>query len=111
MQVLLHFVYLPAFESSARGLLDEEARRRLEKVLLENPDAGVIIGRSGGVRKLRVAVGGRGKSGGARVIYYYRPSVGRVYLLLAYAKSEAANLSNEGKAIMRTLVERLERES
>lgn len=111
MPVLLHFVYLPGFESSAQGLLDEEARRRLERALMENPEAGATIGGTGGVRKLRVALAGRGKSGGARVIYYYRPAGRRVYLLLAYAKSEAASLSNEGKAVIRALVKRLEEES
>ncbi len=58
-----------------------------------------------------MALPGQGKRGGARVIYYYRTAVGRVYLLFAYGKNEAANLSTAGKAVMRALVRKLEEES
>jgi hypothetical protein len=60
---------------------------------------------------MRVALRGRGKSGGARVIYYYRPERRRIYLLFACGKSEAANLSLRGMALMRTLARKLRRES
>jgi hypothetical protein len=82
----------------------------MEQDLLEDPERGVLIGGTGGVRKLRVALPGRGRSGGARVIYLYLAPRGRVYLLLAYAKHEAADLSPRGKALMRRLVRRLEEE-
>ena len=108
MTKLLQFVHLPAFESSARGVLDERGRQRMEQDLLKEPERGAVIGGTGGVRKLRVAMPGRGRSGGARVIYYYLAPKGRVYLLLAYAKHDAADLSPRGKALMRRLVRQLE---
>jgi hypothetical protein len=110
MPQLLHFIYLPSFDTSAPGFLDEAARHRMERALMESPKAGARIRRTGGVRKLRIAPTGRGKSGGARVIYYYRASAGRLYLLFAYDKHDAANLSAAGRAIIRTLVRQLEAE-
>ena len=43
-------------------------------MLASDPERGEIMQGTGGVRKVRVAVGGRGKSGGARVIYYFHGS-------------------------------------
>lgn len=110
MSRLLLFIYLPGFDAAARGLLDETARRQMELALMANPEAGAILSGTGGVRKLRIALSGRGKSGGARVIYYYRGSVDRIFLLFTYGKNEAATLSDAGKAVMRALVRQLEAE-
>lgn len=60
---------------------------------MERPDAGVIIQRSGGIRKLRWAAGGKGKSGGVRVIYYWFKADDQIVLLTLYGKSEKADLS------------------
>ncbi len=106
----LHFVSLPTFEAAALGLLDEAARHHMEVRLMHDPQAGAVIAGTGGVRKLRVALPGRGRSGGARVIYYYRSSAARIYLLYMYSKNEAAGLSAHGKATMRRLVRQLEEE-
>lgn len=111
MQRLLLCICLPTFEAAAEQLLDDIARHALELELLADPDAGAIISGTGGVRKLRIALGGRGKRGGARVIYYHRASAGRIYLLFAYGRHEAATLSAVGKAVMRGLVRHLEEES
>lgn len=65
-----------------------------------NPVSGDVIPGTGGVRKLRWARAGSGKRGGARVVYfYYRPNC-PLYLLLAYAKAQASDLSpDEKKAV------------
>jgi hypothetical protein len=111
MRLLLQFIYLPGFESSAAGLLDETDCHRIERRLLMDPEAGAVLPGSGGVRKMRVALPGRGKRGGARVIYYYRSERRRIYLLFTYGKSETATLSPRGIALMRTLVRKLRGES
>ena len=108
MRRLPLFVYLHSFDAAARSLLDERTQHVLELSLLADPDAGDILRGAGGVRKLRIAVSGSGKRGGARVIYYYRRSAGRIYLLFIYGKHQAATLSDEGKSLMRTLVRQLE---
>ena len=63
--------------------------------LLENPDAGDLIRGSSGLRKLRWAVSGRGKRGGARVIYYHFVSAERIYLIYGYVKSDQEDLTPE----------------
>jgi hypothetical protein len=62
--------------------------------LLERPDAGQIVRGTGGVRKLRWAMTGRGKSGGLRVIYYWRVSNDEIWLLTMYSKNERENISS-----------------
>ena len=61
----------------------EDERRELVDFLAENPLAGDEIPGTGGVRKLRFAAFGRGKRGGARVIYYYLDETMPIYALLA----------------------------
>ena len=106
----LGFVRLPAYVNAAKGLLSDEDERDIEQMLIVNPEVGVTIGGTGGVRKLCVPLQGRGKSGGARVIYFYRASSARVYLLYVYKKNEADNLSAAGKVLMKKLVQALESE-
>ncbi len=61
--------------------------------LARSPEAGDLLKGGGGIRKIRVAVGSRGKSGGARVIYYWAVRKDKVLLLYAYPKNVAANLT------------------
>ncbi len=72
--------------------------------LLANPEAGALIPRSGGLRKIRFELPGRGKRGGARVIYYWVTASSRIYLLLAYAKNEQDDLTEEQSKTLRALV-------
>ncbi len=74
-------------------MLSAQEREDLVDFLAWNPTAGDVIAGTGGVRKLRWALKGRGKSGGARVVYYYHDERLPLYLLNAYAKNEQANLS------------------
>ena len=63
--------------------------------LAEYPSSGAVIQGTGGIRKLRWAQGGRGKSGGVRVIYYFHSEMMPLYLLTVFGKNEKANLSKE----------------
>ena len=101
---------MPAFEKSARGLIGEDERRALEILLLENPGRGPVIRGTGGVRKLRIGLRGRGKRGGGRVIYYFRAAKDRIYMITAYGKTDQTELSAGDRAVIRELVERLEGE-
>jgi hypothetical protein len=106
---LYGFVRLPSYESSARWVLTEEDELALERALLANPEAGATIAGTGGVRKIRVGreAHGRGKRGGARVIYDLRSSLGRIYLLFAYAKGDSDDLTAAGKAEIMTWIKQL----
>ena len=90
---LLHFVRLKTYERSRRGVLSDAEEEGLEWLIRLNPEAYPVMPRSGGFRKIRVGVGGRGKRGGARVIYYFVNRKRRVYLVLAYAKNVTEDLA------------------
>lgn len=81
------------FARRARTLLTEQERFALIAWLSEHPQAGVVLEGTGGVRKLRWARQGAGKSGGVRVIYYYHNEGLPLYLLTLYGKNEQDNLS------------------
>ncbi len=83
------------FTRRAEVLLSAAERVELIDFLAANPLAGDLIRGSGGVRKLRFAVGARGKSGGVRIIYYYLNQGIPIYAMLIYAKNEQANVSPE----------------
>ena len=108
--VRLEFVYTPLFEASTKGLIDDEAMRQVEAALLHNPKQGDVIPGTGGVRKLRVALPGRGKRGGARVIYLFVVVRGRIYFLLAYAKNRRFDLTPAQKRAVHALARQLEQE-
>ena len=87
------FIELPLFGKYIT--LSDDELRAVQDVILDNPEAGDLIQGGGGLRKLRAAVGGRGKRGGARVIYYWQVSASVCYLLLAYPKNVLDNLSTD----------------
>ena len=75
------------------ALSSDEEHGDFQSRIAANPDLGALIKGCGGIRKVRVAVGSRGKSGGARVIYYWAVREDVILLLYAYAKNVAANLT------------------
>ena len=104
----LTFIYTRQFSASTEGLLTEAALRALEDLLLQSPDAGDVVAGTGGVRKLRVPLPGRGKSGGARVLYYHAAARERVYFLLVYPKNVAVTISDAGKKELKKWIAKLE---
>lgn len=99
----LEFVWLPTFAATAKGLLDEEDRRELELALLEDPKRGDTMPRTGGFRKARWAAKGKGKSGGARVVYFYLAHRETIYVLLAYDKGTQDDLTELQRAELKKL--------
>ena len=87
------FVETSLFTRALPTYLSDDEYRRLQIHLMERPDVGVLIQHSGGVRKIRWAAGGKGKSGGLRVIYYWFKAEDQVFLLTLYGKGEKENLS------------------
>ena len=106
----LEFVFLPSFERTAAGVLSAEDIRVLELTLIQDPRAGAVVRGTGGVRKVRAAIEGRGKSGSARVVYLYVEVRRKIYLLLCYPKNEQGNLTPEQKRRVRQLVAQLQSE-
>lgn len=85
-------VETPLFQRLADDHWTEEERTAFVSFIATHPEAGEVVPGSGGVRKVRWGMGGRGKRGGVRVIYFNRPSAGEIWLLVLYAKSKAENI-------------------
>ena len=92
------------FLKDAAQLMPEEERTRLVAFIGLNPESGDLIPETGGVRKLRWGLAGRGKRGGARVIYYFHSEKIPVFLLAAYGKNEKANLTKAERNVMAKLI-------
>ena len=100
----MELIETAVFTRQVEAALSDEAYLVLQWHLLLAPDAGAIIPGSGGLRKLRVALPGRGKRGGARLIYYWEKAKSRLYLLFLYPKSERADLTRAQLMVLRKLV-------
>ena len=95
----------PTFSRQADKLFSEDERRELVDHLARNPMVGNEIPGTGGVRKLRFGASGRGKRGGARVIYFHGGERTPVYALLAYPKSAKTDLSPAERRAVAALAE------
>ena len=98
------FIETSTFTKLIGRYLSDDEYLGLQKFMLKYPDAGNIIRGTGGVRKLRWSLSGRGKSGGARVIYYWNRQDDEVWLLTIYGKSERATIPSH---ILRRIAEEI----
>ncbi len=90
---MLTVVETEQFLRQAEKLFSEQERTQLIDFLSASPTAGDEIVGSGGLRKVRYAIKGKGKSGGARVIYFFYNESAPLYLITCYGKSAKGNLS------------------
>lgn len=100
----MQLIETTAFSRQARALLSDEEYRLLQLALIAQPDAGVVIPGSGGLRKLRWGLSGRGKRGGVRLVYFWRSVSGQVFLLFLYAKNDREDLTKAELKALRTLM-------
>jgi hypothetical protein len=97
-------VETPQFRRCVRDLLTEEELRALVEHLAAEPDAGDVMPRTGGARKLRWQRRGKGKSGGIRVITFYSGPPVPVFLLSAFGKGRKLNLSRAEQNELRQML-------
>ena len=95
------------FQRKADRLFALDEKAELIAYLSMHPNAGVLIKRTGGIRKLRWARSGQGKSGGVRVIYYFHSGKMPLYLLTLFGKNEKADISLDEKNTLAKVVKEL----
>lgn len=86
------FIETSIFTKYIQEYLSDDEYAALQHFLKEHPDSGDIVPLSGGVRKLRWNIKGRGKRGGIRVIYYWKNSENEIWMLTVYSKNEKENI-------------------
>lgn len=99
-----------AFLKDVRNILNDDERKGLREFLAANPKAGAVIPGSGGVRKLRWSVEGKGKRGGGRVIYFYHDDAMPLHLFKFYKKAAKENLTSREKNALSGVVKALVKE-
>jgi mRNA-degrading endonuclease RelE of RelBE toxin-antitoxin system len=100
----MRFVETPVFTRSVTSVLDDERYRSVQLALVLRPEQGAVIPGSGGLRKLRWTLPGRGKRGGARIIYYWDRRTETFYMLFIYLKMEQGDLTPEQARTLGRLV-------
>lgn len=98
-------VQLHSFDRAAKGLLSEERVQEIIGELALRPEAGDLIEGTGGVRKVRFGVDGRGKRGGVRVVYLFRDTTMPLFLITVFAKKDIPNLTKAQQNAMGSLVD------
>ena len=102
---MLTFIETKLFTRLVQNYFTDDEYAELQNAIVANPEAGDLIRGSGGVRKLRWGLTGRGKRGGVRVIYYLRLQQGQVWMLTLYAKNEAESIP---AAVLKRIKEELD---
>ncbi len=103
----MEFIETPTFTRMVTALLTDDEYRAVQNQLLQDPLAGDLIAGGGGIRKLRCALAGRGKSGGVRMIYYVKTVRDQIYMLVVYPKNQRDNLTDRETALLRDYVKEL----
>lgn len=86
-------------------MMSDDEYARLQEVLVTRPEAGNLIKNSGGLRKIRWGLDGKGKRGGTRFIYYWATQEDQIFMLFVYAKSELQDLTPKQLKSLRELID------
>ena len=87
-------------------LMHDDQYRELQEHLIENPEIGDLIQGSGGLRKIRWKLTGRGKRGGVRIIYYWAALADQIRMLYVYSKTDQEDLTKDQLKVLRHIVEK-----
>ena len=101
----MRIVETPTFTKRVQEILSEEEYRLFQIKLISEPEAGNIIRGSGGIRKIRWAGSGKGKTGGSRILYYWYNIQGLLLMLFIFKKNEKDDLNKVQLKALKTIVE------
>jgi len=96
----------PVYAGKVERTLTDDEREAFAAFIAQKPMAGSVVRGSGGVRKVRWARKGKGKSGGARVIYYNRLENGEIWLLTIFAKSDRSTVPSHELKMIKEVIDR-----
>jgi hypothetical protein len=105
--VLMDIIATPYFERRCKKLLSEKERAVLLATLEADPLAGSVVRGTGGIRKMRLAREGGGKSGGYRIIYFFYDVAHPLWLLDVYPKNTQEELTPEQEKVLGKLAKEL----
>ncbi|MGC2856489.1 type II toxin-antitoxin system RelE/ParE family toxin [Novispirillum sp. DQ9] len=99
----------PEFLTAAKKLLSEEERQEIVRIVGADPTIGDLMQGTGGFRKFRIPLdaNNKGKSGGARVVYFFHDATVPVFLITVYPKNEKDNLSKAERNALKVISEKL----
>ena len=106
---LITVVETASFVTDAKACMTNDERTGAINMIAANPECGDVVPGGGGIRKVRFAIGGKGKSGGVRIIYYFHNERVPVFLLAVFAKNDQANLTREETNMLGNAVKKLAR--
>ena len=91
------------FTDQIVGLVDDDSYAELQSALVIDPEAGDLMPRCRGLRKIRWNLPGSGKRGALRVIYYWDPP-DNIFMLFPYSKTEQEDLTPDQVKLLRNVV-------
>lgn len=107
--IIVKLVSANIYERRVKAILAPIEQTAVENDIVNNPKNFPVIPGTGGIRKAKAVRGNRGKSGGARVIFYFWQMEDTIFLLAAYAKSEKEDVTIDEQRHLKALVEELKR--
>lgn len=110
MKRYVTFIETRVFSKRIAGLMNDEEYSEFQAELAHNPEKGPVIQGTGGLRKVRWGLKGKGKSGGLRVIYLYMRARSHVHLAFAFAKDQSDDLTSDQKKQLKSIVDAIKRE-
>ncbi len=108
--MMFTFIEHPNFTKQIQSLFSDEEYREFQADLAAKPESGDVIPGLAGLRKVRWSAKGKGKRGGARIIYLLIPEPGVVYLFYAYTKGDISDMKPDQKKRLAGLVEEIRKE-
>ena len=103
----MEFIETSVFTKLVYELMTDDDYRMVQQSLVLRPGAGKIIKGSGGLRKIRCNMVGRGKRGGLRLIYYWDKNQSKIYMLLIYQKSRQDDLTPTQLKVLKDLMKEM----
>lgn len=102
----MEFIETSVFTRQVQALLTDDEYSQLQITLTAHPTMGAIIPNSGGLRKIRWSMSGRGKRSGVRAIYYWVVTGNQILMLFMYSKNEKDDLTSQQLKVLREIVEK-----